>query len=326
MPRLTKPAFIERSEHRLELRETMSEAKTTRSKVIPRIVGGLGNQLFVYAAARRLAIAGNAELVIDDVSGFIRDYAYQRRYQLDRFHISSRKASPAERLEPFSRLRRYVSRRYNQRLPFEERTYIQQDGLDFDPRLLRIRPRRTLYLEGYWQSEGYFKDVERVIRSDLRIRPPTDGINDAMAAKIRKGESVAVHVRFFDEPEVRTNGLNNAPLDYYARAIATMETLTDAAHYFVFSDRPSAARARLPLPDERITLVAHNQGDENAYADLWLMTQCRHFIIANSTFSWWGAWLAGHQGKRVIAPGFGKLDGGMQWGFEGLLPEDWIKV
>lgn len=88
----------------------------------------------------------------------------------------------------------------------------------------------------------------------------------------------------------------------------------------------SSSLHSIPLPDARVTLVAHNQGDEHAYADLWLMTQCQHFIIANSTFSWWGAWLAAHPGKQVIAPGFEMRLGKMWWGFAGLLPAEWIKL
>jgi hypothetical protein len=72
-------------------------------------------------------------------------------------------------------------------------------------------------------------------------------------------------------------------------------------------------------------LVAHNHGDENAYADLWLMTQCSHFIIANSTFSWWGAWLSTYNDKIIIAPRI-KMDGLGAWGFEGLVPETWLKI
>lgn len=292
-------------------------------KIICRILGGLGNQLFCYAAARRLALVNNAELIIDDVSGFVRDHAYQRHYQLDHFNIPCRKATGHERLEPFSRVRRMLKRKWNERLPFEQRLFIRQQGNDFEPRLLQVKPQGTVYLEGYWQSEDYFKDVEAVIRQDLQIRPPPDAANLAMAAQIRNCTAVAVHVRFFDEPQAPAS--NNAPGDYYARAVAKMSTLVPDAHYFVFSDRPAVARARIPLPDERITLVSHNRGDALAYADLWLMTQCKHFIIANSTFSWWGAWLAAHPKKQIIAPGFEMRDGKMSWGFSGLLPQTWIR-
>lgn len=293
-------------------------------QLIPRIFGGLGNQLFIYAAARRLALLNNAELVIDNVSGFDYDHDYQRHYQLNHFNIPFRKATAVERMEPFSRVRRYLKRRWNQRLPFEQRNYLVQEGIDFDPRLLRIKPQGILYLEGYWQSEGYFKDVEASIRQDLQIKPPSDPINLAMAAQIHCGTSVAVHVRFFDEPH--KTGISNASADYYHRAVEAMERLAPAANYYIFSDQPVAARARIPLPDDRITLVAHNHGDQNAYADLWLMTQCQHFIIANSTFSWWGAWLSRNPEKRVFAPSMGMQNSQSSWGFKGLLPNKWIKL
>jgi len=294
------------------------------SKIIPRIFGGLGNQLFIYAAARRLALAANAELVLDDVSGFAFDSVYQRHYQLDHFNIPCRKATAAERLEPFSRLRRALKRRWNLQKQFEKRSYLMQEGIDFDCRLLKRLPLSTLHLEGYWQSENYFKDVESTIRHDLQIKPPTDTENQRMAERILNRTAVALHVRFFDEPQ--SVGINNAPGDYYTRAVAAMEQHVPDAHYFVFSDQPGAVGGRIHLPDSRVTLVTHNQGDANAYADLWLMTQCQHFIIANSTFSWWGAWLAAHPRKIVIAPGFEKRDGVMWWGFDGLLPDHWIKL
>ena len=294
------------------------------TKLIPRITGGLGNQLFCYAAVRRLALVNHAELVLDNVSGFAYDAVYQRHYQLDHFNIPCRKATAAERLEPFSRVRRYLKRRWNQRLPFAQRGYLVQAAIDFDPCLLHFKPQSTVYLEGYWQSEDYFKDVGTTIRQDLQIKPPTDAVNLAMAEHIRNCTAVTLHVRFFDEPHA--SGINNAPRGYYTRAVEAMERLVPAAHYFIFSDQPEAARAHISLPDARVTLVAHNQGDEHAYADLWLMTQCQHFITANSTFSWWGAWLAAHPGKQVIAPGFEMRQGKMWWGFKGLLPSEWIKL
>jgi len=294
-------------------------------KVIPRIHGGLGNQLFSYAAARRLALVNGAELVIDDRSGFIRDHEYRRSYQLDHFSIPCRKATASELLQPFPRVRRYLKRAASRRRPFAERSYIQQEGYDFEPRLLTLRLHRTVYLEGYWQSEDYFKDVATTIRDDLRIEPPADPVNSELASRIRDHVSVAVHVRFFDVPG--NVGINNAPADYYARAVNRLEDLVPDAHYFVFSDLPEEARSLIPLPEDRVTTVSHNRGDANAYADLWLMTHATHFIVANSTFSWWGAWLAERSAEQiVIAPGFQMQEGKMRWGFSGLLPERWIKV
>lgn len=293
-------------------------------KIVLRVFGGLGNQLFSYAAARRLAKISGAELVIDDVSGFVRDHVYGRHYQLDHFHVMGRKASVGERLEPWARVRRYLLRKINRLLSFESRRYLQQEGMDFDRRMLAIRPQGTLYLEGYWQGEGYFKDIESIVRQEFEIVPPTDPQNRRFSEAIHACAAVAVHVRFFDHPGER--GVTNAPGDYYAKAVARMDELVPGAHYFVFSDQPDAARKCIPLPDHRVTCVSHNRGDELAYADLWLMTQCQHFIIANSTFSWWGAWLSTSPEKQVIAPGYKKLEGKAWWGFDGLLPPEWIKL
>jgi hypothetical protein len=308
---------------RIYTEESRKLKRLARSRVIPRIVGGLGNQLFIYAAARRLAHVSGAELVLDSVSGFQRD-AYGRSYVLDQFNIPTRKATALERLEPFSRARRYILRRWNKRLPFAQRKYIVQEGMDFDERLLHLRPHGTVRLEGYWQSEQYFRDVGPLLRKELAVKQPRDDANHVVSRQIRGCTAVAVHVRFFDEPG--TEGLNNAPSGYYARAVHQMEQLVPGAHYFVFSDRPGEARRRLPLSDDRVTIVGHNDGDENAYADLWLMTQCDHFIIANSTFSWWGAWLSPNELKHVIAPGREIPQGKTAWGFRGLLPESWIQL
>jgi len=152
---------------------------------------------------------------------------------------------------------------------------------------------------------------------------PTDACNLAITERIHNGLAVAVHVRSFDAPHWL--GVNNAPGDYSARAIARMESLAPDEHYFIFFYQPAAARDRIPLPEDHITLVSHNQGDEDAYAALGLMTQCQLFIIANSAFRWW-AWLAERAGKRVLALGFEMREGKMSWGFEGLLPEQRIKL
>ena len=213
------------------------------TKIVLRVLGGLGNQLFSYAAARRLALFNNTELVLDDVSGFAFDDVYQRHYQLDHFNIPCRKATASERLEPFARVRRYLKRRSSLLMPLDQRCYLVQETIDYDPCLLHFKPKGTVYMEGHWQSADYFKDVEAIIRQDLQITPPTDAANLAMAEQIRHCTAVAVHVRFFDEPH--SAGINNAPEHYYARAVNTMEQIAPNAHYYIFSDQAEAACARI---------------------------------------------------------------------------------
>lgn len=295
------------------------------SKIISRIFGGIGNQLFIYAASRRLAIVNNSELVLDDISGFKYDHIYRRHFQLCHFNINCRRATSAERLEPFSRIRRKLKREWNKFMPFQRRHYLMQEGMDYDPRLLQFNVQGTVYMEGYWQAENYFKSEEAAIRNDLRIISPIEACDSAVAHQMRKSLSVAIHLRFFDQANSLDTS-NNVSLEYYVQAINFMEQMVPGAHYFIFSDDINAARQLTFLPDDRLTFVSHNQGDARAYADLWLMTQCKHFIIANSTFSWWGAWLGSCPTKVVIAPSAKIMQDKMWWGFKGLLPSEWILV
>jgi hypothetical protein len=288
-------------------------------KVIARIKGGLGNQIFCYAAARRLAFANDAELVIDDVTGFVRDQEYKRKYALDVFNIPARKASPPERMEPFERVRRGIAKLLSSRKPFDRKRYIVQEGNDFDERLLQLRLRHTVYLDGLWQGEGYFKDIEDTIRRDLVLSAPTDSENRSMAERMRRSDAISVHVRWFD---IRT-GHTRVTGQYYGSAIKRMESICPAAHYFAFSDRPESVGGMLGLPEDRCTVVSHNKGDANAYADMWLMTKCSKHIVANSTFSWWGAWLSAAPDKVVICPG---ADAATNWSFKGLVPSEWIGI
>ena len=269
-------------------------------KIVIKIKGGLGNQLFEYAAARRLALVNDAELIIDDVTGFIRDSQFHRKYMLDRFNILARKATPAERLEPFGRYRSKAMKWLSYFRHFEKRNYLEQEDCVFDERFLTLKVTGTVYLEGYWQSERYFKDVRHIIRNDLQIITPTDKTNLNIAEKIRNSQSVALHVRQFDA--VNNNNTRNISTDYYRRAIILMEERVKSPHYYIFSDDYRSVYAKLDLPKGRATCISNNMGDENAYADLWLMSQCKNIITANSTFSWWGAWLAENPGKIIIAP------------------------
>lgn len=293
------------------------------AKVIVRLAGGLGNQMFAYAAARRLALVSDAELVLDTVSGFARDATYARIYQLGAFNVAGREATPGERFGRFERVRRGALRKVSALLPYQGRPYIAQQFGGFDARLLARRVRGTVTLEGVWAGDGYFRDHADVIRADLRLkREPQDAANRAVAARIAATTAVGLHVRWFEGPGTASN-LNVSP-DYYRRAIESMRARLPDPHFFVFSDNPRAARANLPLSDADMTFVTHNDLEGGAVLDLWLLSQCRHFIIANSTFSWWAAWLGGEDGV-VVSPDPRVVKGG-SWDLKGFLPERWIKL
>jgi hypothetical protein len=297
-------------------------------KVVVRLKGGLGNQLFCYAAARRLAWANEAELVLDAVTGFKYDHLYRRTYALGCFCIPARLATPAEQMEPLGRVRRLIARKLSERKPLAQRCYIQQSGVDFDPRIVSLRLRNgTTYFDAFGQSECYFADIRQQLLQDLAMSVPEDRANVATAAQIESTESVALHVRWFDTGDVAHS--SNMSLAYYAAAIPQLLEKISDAYFFVFSDRPSDAVALLsPLMGGRpFTLVAHNAETGSAEADFWLMRRCKHFIIGNSTFAWWAAWLGEqeHPRTQVFAPArnVDPEHSVTAWGFPGLLPERW---
>lgn len=279
--------------------------------------------MFCYAAARRLALRNDAELVLDDITGFARDTLYHRHYMLDNFQVAGRKATRSEILEPFERYRRYIAKRLSRLRTFESRWYIEQEGIDFDPRLLSVRVGRCVYLDGLWQSERYFQDVQAQVRADFTLKTPIDARSMEMADRIRTGASVALHIRWFDSPDEA--GEHNVSAEYYKKAIAKVESLVPGAHFYLFSDNPAASQAKLALQSGKTTIASTGGGESDAAKDLWLMSQCRHFITANSTFSWWAAWLASQTDKIVLTPGV-RLAGKAAWGFDGLLPHDWIQL
>lgn len=292
-------------------------------KVIAKIKGGLGNQLFCYAAARRLAIVNNADLILDAKTGFIRDFQYRRHYQLGHFNIASPVYRATENSIYFLNLILSIKKLFNRFIPFNLKGYIEQSKDDFNQKLIDLKLSKNIYLDGYWQSYKYFEDVSDIIKNDLKILKPDDEVNIALGLKINESNAVAIHFRFFDQDG--TSDSKNSSENYYRIAIELMEEKCKNSHYFIFSDRPYIAQSLLKIPKHRITIVDNNASDENAYADLWLMTQCKHFIIANSTFSWWGAWLGMAADKIVVAPAM-KVSGVGAWGFEGLLPKEWIKL
>ena len=293
-------------------------------KLICRIKGGLGNQLYCYAAARRLAIKNGVELVIDNVTGFSRDKEYSRPYRLDRFAIPCRTAMHIEWYWPFDRYRRAVAKMFARISPFHLRRYIEQETPDFDQRLLELTLSHNFTtIDGLWQSESYFKDISETLRSELVVTPPHDKRNLAAKEWIVNNRAIAIHVRWFGG----INSATNVPVAYYKQAIEYFNQEITNSHFALFSDNPADALIALDLVPDNVLLVDWNNSEGGEVDDLWLMTHCQHFIIANSTFSWWGAWLGAKNADSLVCfPRRNTMKNLWSWDYKGQMPEKWMPI
>ena len=291
--------------------------------VIVPLRGGLGNQLFQYATGRAIAYRNNVPLKLN-----IQKYEDNpfRKYELDSFNIVASIASP----DDIARLTRSGQRGLGARgfaliqrcLPYYRRSVVTERYHHFDPNILKVSGK--VYLVGYWQSEKYFADIKSLLRKELAVRYPPDRLNQETSQLIGKTESVSVHVRrgdYVSNPAFHQHH-GVCSLGYYRVAVQELTHTVKEPHFFVFSDDMEWVRENLRL-SYPISYVAHN-GIEKAYEDLRLMSQCKHHIIANSTFSWWGAWLCTHPAKIVVAPKkwFNKADRDDR----DLIPALWIRV
>jgi hypothetical protein len=268
--------------------------------VIVRLEGGLGNQLFQYAAGRAIAQRHNVPLKLD-TSKF---EGTRRRYALDNLRISASLATASE-VEHLTGsngngMRPRLTRLYQRYLPYYRQSVFVERGFQFDPNFFRARC--EVYLIGYWQSEKYFEGIAPLLREELTLLTQPDPDNQAMASQIEQTESVSVHIRrgdyVSDEHTSRYHG--SCSLAYYQDAVGMIARTGVRPAFFVFSDDIEWAKQNLRL-DHPVVYVSHN-GEARDYEDLRLMSLCKHHIIANSSFSWWGAWLSENPEKKVIVP------------------------
>ncbi len=284
--------------------------------ITSRIFGGLGNQLFQYAAGRALALVGNDQLQLDTR---LVPEAQHGAYALKHFNIAAAPASSDQLPPSKDKPVRYGLWRKFGRSP----RFLREKGLGFDPTVLEQRG--DVYLHGYWQSEKYFAACADQLREDLIITTPPSAENETWLHDIKNVPSVSLHLRRGDYLSAASGGASTATCDeaYYQRALDQIvsETGIDPV-VFVFSDDPNWALENLRFSFE--TRFAGHNGADKHYEDIRLISACQHNIIANSTFSWWGGWLNANPEKRVIAPKkWFKTDEDLN---PDIIPADWIRV
>ncbi|MGC8880317.1 MAG: alpha-1,2-fucosyltransferase [Anaerolineae bacterium] len=296
--------------------------------VIVQLIGGLGNQMFQYAAGRALAWRRGTALKLD-ISAFA-SYTL-RSYRLHVFRIHEDFATPQEvaavQAGGCSRTDRLLwrIRRRLGHVPYYARPIYRERehrAHVFDANLAQAR--RDVYLIGYWQSEKYFATIADLIREEFQLKREPSATSRELAQRICDCQAVSLHVRRGDYvTNPRTHQVHGVcSLEYYARCIAYIEQRVERPTFFVFSDDMDWARDHI-RPAHPTVYVTHN-GAARDYEDLWLMSQCKHHILANSSFSWWGAWLCENPDKIVIAP--------RRWFNEpghdtrDLLPEGWVAL
>ena len=300
--------------------------------IISCIVGGLGNQLFQYAAGKHLAIRNNETLTVD--YGLFQHHR-QRHPQLFHFNVDCQEiddsifASQVEasfrsfiQLPPIKRsLARRVARQLRGRLwrqPLASTPIFWGKSPRFEAALLDLKS--PVRLIGFWQSEKYFLDIESTIRRDLQIKSEYLKNTDRVLEKIQNTRAVSVHFRRGDYVGLNKFEMKN-PLDYYQAAINDMAQHIEDATFYVFSDDVAWVKGHFHSP-HRVVFV-NDDGVLSDVEELHLMKSCRHHIIANSTFSWWGAWLNPDPHKRVYAPRIWFND---DKDYSDTVPENWVRL
>lgn len=259
-----------------------------KKKIYLRMIGGLGNQLFSYSYARSLAEETGRKLVLDITTGFTND-PYKRQPRVKSFLVRYSEALIFDKIKFFlTKLLPKTSAlilNYLYCKEFDSRRFQSCDLED-------IKGVKILFIEGYFQSYLYFGKYNELIKDEIKLNIKKSPEIIDLSEKIADCNSVSIHLRRIDYD-------SKLDIQYYIDAIELIKKKTKNPHFFIFSDDIQWCIENLFFLKQK-TFITHDSKDE--VVDLWLMTQCKHFIIANSSFSWWGAWLAKFDNKTIIAP------------------------
>jgi hypothetical protein len=291
--------------------------------IVVKLQGGIGNQMFQYAFGLSLSNKLNTTLYLD-LSFFKEDHGLTpRKYELDLFNSSINIAGD-KLINSF--LRPGLFQKILKKTGIDQSNFYRENGLRFGDNVFEIKP--PAYFEGFWQSEKYFTGIEDLIRKAFTFKSSLNRQSQEIADTLmQKPNTVSIHVRRGDYVSSKaTNELHGlCSVNYYQNAIALIKEDVKAPYFYFFSDDPEWVAQYLLPGVENAILVQHNQGVDS-WQDMALMSKCRHHITANSSFSWWGAWLNPNKEKIVIAPAnwfspqAGHLDP------QDLIPNNWIRI
>lgn len=295
--------------------------------IIGNLAGGLGNQMFQYACAR--AVSLDMRLPLKFRTDFLSYYKAHNGLELDRvFDLKLDLATDLDlaRLIGWSKKTVFLRHLLVKR-PFRKlagKRFVTESDFTFWRQVPDPLLDCGAYLQGYWQSENYFANYTSTIFKDFTFRQLVRGVNVEIAKSIVSGVSISVHVR-------RGDYISNSKAfalhgtcspEYYFAAIDALLLRCPGAKIFAFSDDPQWVAEVLSPRYPNLVLVACNTGVES-YNDMHLMSLCRHHVIANSSFSWWGAWLNPRRDKMVVAPSLWFADGRDTGD---LIPKGWERM
>ena len=304
--------------------------------IIVELKGGLGNQMFQYALARVLAHKNNTQLLID-ISAYSYPDGYDtnsidvRLYELDVFNvygqtttdkpqkklIKIRKEQKLRKAASFC-LCKFMNIFSDSSMPM---IYERKD-VGFDSSLLDLPD--NIFLRGYFPSFKYFDRNRDIIKKDFTFAAPPNKANQNMIDVITSVNSVSMHIRRGDyiTNQRTTDKFGLCDLSYYKKAMDYISQKVESPCFFVFSNDPQWVKDNIKT-DNPVTYITHNKG-QKGFEDLRLISNCKHNIIANSSFSWWGAWLNDNPKKIVIAPSpvFDKL----LIDDDDFIPGEWVRI
>lgn len=295
--------------------------------IIVSIFGGLGNQMFQYACGKALATKLGVDLKLDVsflADKTVRENFTVRDYELNVFKIN-------EEIAELDEVRKFIPDLWNctklellkyklLRLLNGKKYYFEKQKFQFEQRFINVDDNSYIY--GYFQTEKYFSTIKNDLIEAFTLKEELDDQNKKLIVKIKSENAVSIHIRRGDYINSPFTLLD---MSYYQQAIELIKKRVENPKFYIFANDNDWVARNFDLLNINKTIVIHNQGDRS-YMDMILMSHCKHNICANSSFSWWGAWLNQCTDKLVIVPKKWLKNKVYSASTYDLISENWLQI